>query len=109
MPNSPPGDATSSPFPVCKFRRKVPSVKDLLGHEKVALETPGLGLVTLLQYHNFIPHVVEWKVNPEVGTTQYPTQAHRYRSLDPRQVFWEGDPVSLGLPGGKGGGLSHFS
>ena len=45
----------------------MPDVKDLLGHRNVALVEPGVGLVTLIQYHNGITHVEVLKVNQEVG------------------------------------------
>ena len=87
LPVPPPVDYTSSPFPSAKGRRKVPAVKGLLGHKNVALGSLGLGSVTLVRYHNFIPHVALCKVNPEVGPTQRPTQAPIYWEPEPGQIF----------------------
>ena len=74
----------------------MPAIRDLLGHKHVALEAPGVGLVTLLQDHNFLPHVVVCKVNPEVGPSWRRVQLPRYWAPEPRQAFYEGDPVSQG-------------
>ena len=55
---------------------KVPASKGLLWHKHVALRTPGLGEVALLQDHNCIPHVAVFKVNTEVGLTRRPPPRH---------------------------------
>ena len=60
--------------PSAKVHRKVLAVKGLLWHKHVALAAPGVRLATLLQDHNFIPHVAVLEVNPEVGTTRHTTQ-----------------------------------
>ena len=59
------------------------AIKGLLEHKHVALGEPGVGLVTLLQDHNCILHVVVCKVNPEVGPTQRPTQSPLYLAPEP--------------------------
>ena len=83
---------------------KVPDVKELLWHKNASLRAPGVGAITLLHDHNCILHMAVCKVNPEIGPTRRPPQAPRYWALEPRQVCWKVDLVSLGLPGGWGGG-----
>ena len=72
--------------------------------KNVTLGAPGVHVLSLLQDHYCVPCVAVCKVNPEVGPIDKPSQEHLYRAPEPHQRFWDGYPVSLGLPGGVGGG-----
>ena len=99
VPTPPPCNATSYPVPAIKNHRKITDVEILFGHKHVTVRVPGVGLVTLLQDQNCILHVEVFKVNPEVCTTQCPTQAPLYQALEPKQEYCEGYPVNMGHPG----------
>ena len=53
--------------PVIKGRHEVPAVEVLVQYTHVALGSPGVILVTLLQDHYCVLHLAVRKVNPEVG------------------------------------------
>ena len=71
-------------YPYAECCCQVPDFKGLLWHKHVALGEPGVGAVNLLQDHNYIPHVVVRKVNPEVGPTWRPSEAPFCQAPEPR-------------------------
>ena len=63
-------------------------------------------MVTLLQDHNCVPHVVVRKVNPEVGPASRSPLAPLHWSFEARQRRQERNPISLDLPQGGGAEVS---
>ena len=53
--------------PAAKGRREVLAVEGLVRHKHVTLGAPGVRSDTLIQYHDCVPHMAVYKVNPEVG------------------------------------------
>ena len=50
-------------YPLEKVHREVLVIKGLWEHKHFALEVHGVGLINLIQYQKFIPHVAVCKVN----------------------------------------------
>ena len=81
-------------------RLHVPAVEGLVWHNNITLGEHGVGSVTFLQDHYWVPRVAVQKVNLEVGMIRSPSQAPLYWSPEPTQTFSEIELVSLGLPRG---------
>ena len=52
--------------PAPKIDCEVPDVEGPVVHKHFSLGAPGVGSVTLLQDHNFVPHMTVHKVNLEI-------------------------------------------
>ena len=73
-------------------------------HKYVTFGAPGVGSVTILQDHNFLPHMAVIKINPQVGPILSPAQAPLYWAPELHQTFQGNRPGNfkpiLGLWGG---------
>ena len=91
--------------PPAELSSGVAAIEVPMGHNHVTFRELGVGLITLLQYHKCVPHVVVHKTDSEVSPTCILPPKPLQRVPNNAQIIQEGNLVVVGFLGLVGGYL----